>query len=756
MAKYILLVFIMAAFAGCATTKKPFEEGKRLIAEGKLDSGLASLEQAAREEPDNIQIRAELARQREAVAARFLFDAEAARASGDLEAAERGYRRALEINPRHERALSGLEAINMDRRHTALIKHAEELLEQGDYVAAASEVRAVLQENPMHRDARRLIQRISELELQVAQMGPVLKTAFKKPITLEFRDTGLKSVFEIMARTAGINVVFDKDVKQDTKTTIFVRETNIEDVFKLLLVTNQLTHKVLNENSVLIYPNTPAKQKEYQELVVRSFFVANTDVKQMVAMIKGLVKTKDMHIDEKLNLFVMKDTPDAIRLVERLVALNDLADPEVMLEVEVLEIGRNRLLNLGLQYPTQMNVRWLGGAPNPITGTGAVPYPAFEINSQGINARGSNLDNLIGFVANPALIFNLLRQDGIINVLANPRIRVKNREKAKILIGDKVPVVTTTATANVGVASSVSYLDVGLKLDVESTVSLQDEVSMKVSLEVSNIVREVELQNGGLAYQVGTRTAATTLALKDGETQVLAGLISDDERTTLSKVPGLSDLPWIGKLLFTNRSVTRNKTEIALLITPRIVRNIVRPAKAASQMHYGTENSIGTPPMTIGKVAPQSLAVSSSSSAAGLAGYGQPQPPVPTDEPRAKADAAANEGAPVVTLVAPGQVAPGQEVAVSVSVAGVEALPPAEVELNYDPAVLEAIDEGDKSGTRLLKLGKGGGVADLRFKIVAQKPVTTQIGVKNVTFQDESGKLPVPVVLPPAADVDIR
>src|SRR5688500_12749384 len=377
MAKYVLLVFIMAAFAGCATTKKPFEEGKRLIAEGNLDSGLASLEQAAREDPDNIQIRAELARQREAVAARFLFEAEAARVAGDLEAAERGYRRALEVNPRHERALAGLEAINADRRHTALIKHAEELLGRSEYVAAASDVRAVLQENPMHRDARRLIQRITEMELQVAQVGPVLKTAFKKPITLEFRDTGLKSVFEIMARTAGINVVFDKDVKQDTKTTIFVRETNIEDVFKLLLVTNQLTHKVLNENSVLIYPNTPAKQKEYQELVVRSFFVANTDVKQMVAMIKGLVKTKDMHIDEKLNLFVMKDTPDAIRLVERLVALNDLADPEVMLEVEVLEIGRNRLQNLGFQYPDHVDVTMLNAGAAVV----GAPYPAFKIGT---------------------------------------------------------------------------------------------------------------------------------------------------------------------------------------------------------------------------------------------------------------------------------------------------------------------------------------------------------------------------------------
>ena len=511
-------------------------------------------------------------------------------------------------------------------------------------------------------------------------MGPVLKTAFKKPITLEFRDAGLKSIFEIMARTAGINVVFDKDVKQDTKTTVFVRDTYIEDVFKLLLVTNQLTHKVLNENSVLIYPNTPAKQKEYQELMVRSFYVTNVDVKQMVAMVKGLVKTKDIHIDEKFNLFIMKDTADAIRLVERLVSLNDLADPEVMLEVEVLEIGRNLLLNLGLQYPTAVNVNLLTAGAAVATGT---PLPPFTVSKHGVNG-GSALDQLTGVIANPALLINLKQQDGIVNVLANPRIRVKNREKAKILIGDKVPVVTTTATANVGVASSVSYLDVGLKLDVESTVSLQDEVSMKVSLEVSTIVKEVPLQNGGLAYQVGTRTAATTLALRDGETQVLAGLINDEERTTLSKVPGLADLPWVGKL-FTNYNVTRNKTEIALLITPRIVRNITRPGKSDSELHFGTETTAGVPPLTIGKVAPRSVAISSSSGGSRASGrLRHPASALWMSLRRRQRRQPANVGSPAVSILAPEQVLAGKEFGVSISLAGAETLSAAELELNYD------------------------------------------------------------------------
>ncbi|MDN5882689.1 MAG: DUF4974 domain-containing protein, partial [Nitrosospira sp.] len=643
--QYILIAMIPALFVGCAANKE-FEEGKQLIAEGKLDTGLASLEKAAREEPDNLEIRTVLARQREAVAGRLLLEADNARSSGDFEAAERGYRHVLEINQHNERAWAGLAALDMERRHMALLKHAEELLKSDDYTGAEAELRRVLQDSPAHREAQQLMRQISEKEIRAGEMEqPILKTGFKQPITLEFRDAPLKSVFEIMGRTSGINFVFDKDVKQDTKTTVFLRDTHVEDVLKLLLMTNQLAYKALNENTVLIYPNTPAKQKEYLELMVRSFYLANMEAKQMVAMIKSLLKTKDIHVDENLNMFVMKDTPDAIRLAERLVALNDLADPEVMLEVEVLEIKRDSLLNLGIQYPDRIDVNWVTAG----AAVGAGIPAGFEVSSAGVNRSGSNLDALTGFITKPAMIINLKKTKSIVNVLANPRIRVKNREKAKFLIGDKVPVVTTTATANVGIASSVSYLDVGLKIDVESTISLRDEVSMKVALEVSNIVKEVDIANGGKAYQIGTRNATTVLALSNGETQVLAGLISDDERTALTMIPGLGDLPWVGRL-FTNPTFSRTKTEIALLITPRIVRNIARPAKVDSEFHFGTENATGARPVKIGKMAARSLAISSTpGAAAGLSRTDVRSPLL--DESRAAPAAPAQNLAPTLSLV---------------------------------------------------------------------------------------------------------
>lgn len=743
--RYIALVMLLATFAGCASNKA-FVEGKRLITEGKLDTGLASLEKAAKEEPGNLEIRAVLARQREAVARRMLFEADNARASGDLEAAAQGYRRVLEMNPRDERAQAGLEAIYMDRRHAALLKQAEELLDREDSSGAEAKIRLVMQENPLQVDARQLIKRLTELGLHVDKIEPALKTAFKQPITLEFRDTGLKSIFEIMARTSGINFVFDKDVKQDTKTTIFIRNNHIEDVFKLLLVTNQLTHKVLNDNSVLIYPNTPAKQKEYQELMLRSFYVANVDVKQMVAMVRGLVKTKDIHVDEKLNLFVMKDTPEAIRLVERLLALNDLADPEVMLEVEVLEIARNDLLNLGVQFPNQASIKMLN------TPMGGLPIGAnFEISQDQINGGGISSKGLVGTIINPAMIANFKQTGSIVNVLANPRIRVKNRDKAKVLIGDKVPVVTSAATATGVITSTVTYLEVGLKLDVEPTISLQNEVSIVISLEVSNIVKEVPITGGGLAYQVGTRTAATTLSLKDGETQVLAGLITDDERTTFSKLPGFGDLPGIGRL-FSNPTYQRTKTEIALLITPRIVRNIARPAKLDSEFHFGTENAIGMPLMTTSKVAARSLSMASSSTGGAKVSAGEATPADDSQPPAA----AAGPAQPNLALLAPSEVSPGKPFSVSVSLAGGENLPAAEVELSYDATALEALDAGEKLGTRLLKLGKGGGSAELQFRVITQKPGTTQVSVQKFTLQGENVDPALQIPLPPAVNIDIR
>jgi general secretion pathway protein D len=235
-------------------------------------------------------------------------------------------------------------------------------------------------------------------------------------------------------------------------------------------------------------------------------------------------------------------------------------------------------------------------------------------------------------ITDPALVFNLQHQDTDTNILANPRIRVRNREKAKILIGSKVPVITTTATANVGISESVTYLDVGLKLNVEPSVYPNDEVAMKVALEVSSITNTIKDQNGTTTYTLGSRNAETVLRLRSGETEVLAGLIQDQEQITANKVPGLGDLPMVGRL-FGSKQNQRNKTEIVLLITPYVVRNIDRPDATALEFPSGTDSTIGGGPLGLKSADSPVMPVAAPVPPAAVQPAVPVQPTRPQDEP---------------------------------------------------------------------------------------------------------------------------
>ncbi|HUF79606.1 MAG TPA: secretin N-terminal domain-containing protein [Burkholderiales bacterium] len=624
------LPLLLAALvvAGCASqpvqsgSRSLFDEGRAMIESGRPDQGLARVEEASRLEPTNAEYRAYYFRQRDAAVQRYLVLGDNARAQSRFDEAGMAYKQALALDPDSGRATAGLEGLETDRRYRALLLEGEDLLKKGETDAALAKAREVLVENSSHREALALQRKADARDARAATATPQLSAALRKPVTLEFRDAPLRSVFEIISKHSGLNFVFDREVQPDLRTTVFVKRTTIEDVIRFVLVTNQLERKILNENTLLIYPNTPAKVRDYRDLVVKSFYLANADAKQTANMIKSVVKTRDLFVDDKLNLVVMRDTPEAVRMAERLVANQDLSEPEVMLEVEVLEVSTNQLQQLGVQWPSQASIGIIGSAGIPGTA-----------NLAEAKALGSGLYR-IG-VSDPLLAINLKHQDGRTNVLANPRIRVKNREKARIHIGDRVPVVTTTATATGFVAEAVNYLDVGLKLEVEPIVYLENDVGIKVALEVSNIAREIVGRTGSVTYQIGTRNAATTLRLKDGETQVLAGLINDEDRQSADRVPGLGKLPIIGRL-FSSTNDTANRTEIVLLITPRVVRNLIRPDVRLEEFSGGTESSLGSSPVGLPSAppvpAPAALAPPAGPAAAfpspapAPAAPGQPQP----------------------------------------------------------------------------------------------------------------------------------
>jgi general secretion pathway protein D len=579
MKKTALAALAASLFAGCAANET-FREGRALVEAGNIDEGLARIEQALRADPYDLEIRNFYLRNRAVGVQRSLSVGDNARSAGALDQAEASYQRALRFDPDNARAKAGLEAVTRERRSAGAVAEAEALLKDGNRQAAYTKAKLVLSENPAQRQARSIVRKVEEANARSSGgFSPQLAAALANTITIELRDAPVRTVFELISKRTGLNFIFDRDVPADLRTTVFVRDTPIEEVLRFVLVTNQLERRVLNANTILIYPNTPQKAQIHRELVVRSFYLDNADAKQTANMVRSLVKTRDLFVDEKLNLLVIRDTPEAVRVVEKLIANQDLADAEVMLEVEILEVGHTLLSQVGITWPSSLGVGLVGaaGVAGQLTGT---------------EARHLN-NGLVRVTVNDPLIALQLRElAGRTNLLANPRIRVKNKEKARIHIGDRVPVITTTAGATGFVAESVNYLDVGLKLEVEPLVSLEDDVGIRVGLEVSNISTQTKSAAGTIAYQVGTRNASTTLRLRDGETQVLAGLINDEDRRAATQVPGLADLPVIGRL-FAAHNDTANKTEIVLLITPRVLRNIERPGPALEQFNSGTELEVG-------------------------------------------------------------------------------------------------------------------------------------------------------------------
>ena len=651
--KLLCVLAVAWLLVGCAADSA-VRQGEQLIAEGRIQEGLTKLREAADLEPTSAQFRMAYLRHRERAFQALLDRAEGARLQNRPDAAEGLLRDALNLQPADDRAEAGLRMLANERRWVKLLMEAEALLARTETDAAKDKIKQILVESPRHARARALDQQIDQAAKQPAA-ELALAASFRQPVSIEFKDTPLRTVFDILSRTAGLNFIFDKEVRGDQKTSVVLRNSTIEAAVNLLLLTNQLEQRIVDANTVLIYPSTANKLREYQPLTVRSFYLSHADAKSVANTIKAIAKTRDLVVDDKLNLLIVRDSPAAIRVVEKLVALHDVPEPEVMLEVEILEVKRTRLLDLGVRLPDQLSLSPLGSGSG-----GALTLRELR----GLNSGG------IGAALGSAAI-NFKQQETDANLLANPRIRSRNREKAKILIGERVPNITTTLTSTGFASDSVTYVDVGLKLDVEPVIYPDGDVAIRVALEVSNIIGRVETKSGSVAYQIGTRGAQTVLRLADGENQVLAGLISDEDRRTAYKLPGMGSLPLVGRL-FGSQADDSAKTEIVLSITPRILRNIPRPTAQLAEFESGTEAGVGQR-SPLGMQQQVLARVTPTTAAAGVA---------TTPSEGAASGSVLNWGAPK-------QVRVGDMVAVQVQINTDVPIADLPLSLAYDPLVLQ-------------------------------------------------------------------
>lgn len=693
-----VLPVVFLLLAGCASVT---QQAERLAQAGQPEQAWELLDRSLREDPGNLPLRTAWMRQRELAVARLANQADAARAAGRLAEARAVLARLQAIDAQHPRAAAARSEIERAERHEGWLAQANAALAAGRDAEADSLLRQLASEAPGHPGARAALLKLRERR-KPADPVPALGPAFQKPVTVEFRDAPLRAVLEGLARTHGINFVFDKDVRADTRITIALRDVALDEALRVLLSTQQLERKLLNESTVLIYPATAAKQREHQELVTRSFYLVNADVKQAQLLVRTLAKTRDLFVDERLNLLVVRDSPEVVRMAERLLAAIDLPEPEVLLELEVVEISSNTLDELGLDWPEEVR---------------------YGLPSLSTEVTRADRDDLRASIANPALVARLRETVSRGNVLANPRLRARNREKAKILIGEKLPVFATSP-GSVGIAptTAVTYLDVGLKLEVEPSVQLDNDVVMKVALEVSTLIAKVAGPAGSVGYQVGTRQANTSLRLRDGETQVLAGLIREEDSKGITGLPVLADLPVAGRL-FGVHTDQRVKTEVVLLITPRVVRNLGLPEADVLTVPSGFDANPGAEPLRLRSKARVALGPAGGAARAA---------------PAAAAPAAAPAGA-MLQLSTSGQVRAGDTAAVTLhnrSAASVSG------ELQYDARLLAPAQPGGDPGRWPFTLAPGAEQVLMLRVLEAAAGQSTAVAVSGLRAEAVDGSTP--------------
>jgi len=545
------------------------------------DQALELLAQQSAQYPEDLQVRSAYLQMRRRVMEDYLTRATTAYYANDLAQARMWVQKAQQAAPGDDNPGQMLEWIDTQGPIDSAVQYAESILaERPDEALAIAN--NVLRRQPGNQRAARLRD-----DLQTPrgrELTPTLTRDLSQPITVQFRDQPLISIFELVSNITGLNFTFDHDVAATAPTTIFATNTPVKQVMAMVLQANQLSSKVVNGTSLLIYPKRQDKETEYRDLAVRTFYLQNSQAPQVLAVLKQMVKTRDAVVDERTNAIIMRDAPETIAVAERLIAAMDVTPAEVVIEAQIIEVSSTDLLQLGIRYPDRIE---FGIRPTPDeTDTTSLPSGFVSLDELH-HLNSSDVIVRLGTIG-----IDWLQSMGKTKTLANPRIRVRNREKAKVLIGDRLPVVTTTLSSNFS-SESINYQDVGLTLEVQPSIVNSREVQVKLKLEVSNVTDTITTSSGLVAYQIGTRTAETVMSVNNNETQILAGLLQRNERTGGQGLPGLSRIPILDRI-FGTKVDDEKQTELILLLTPRIVRNQSIPAGNAVAFESGTETRITT------------------------------------------------------------------------------------------------------------------------------------------------------------------
>jgi general secretion pathway protein D len=464
---------------------------------------------------------------------------------------------------------AALDHFNRGRRLSSAGKLEESLVElqlaaelnpgSSEIDDALTAVRAQLRNKvAVAREGKTQLETLIERSRDLTPIGLDLPPDSRLPASLTFRDASSRDVYTALARFANINVVFDPQFR-DQPVTIDLRNSSLEAALQSISATTRNFYRITAARTVTVVPDSPAKRREYEEEIVRTFYLSNADLKETVDLLRIVIDLRRLAPVAGTNAITIKDTPERVAAAGRVIAAIDKARPEVVIDVELLEVDRTRMRDYGLQIASP--------GSTGVEGSATVDNELTLRDLRSLTQSGVFLTNL------PGLFYRLLKSDSNTRTLANPQLRTSEGMPAQARFGERVPVPVTifSPIATGGVAqqpiTSFNYENIGVNIDITPRTHHDDEVTLALRIEVSSISGA---GFGGLPT-FGNRAINTVIRLRDGETNLLAGLIRDDERQVLSGIPGLSDLPIVGRLFAHNHKQTQ-ETDIVMTLTPRIVR----------------------------------------------------------------------------------------------------------------------------------------------------------------------------------------
>ena len=754
-----LVVLAALASGGCAA-KWAYRSGQNEAKKGNWDLAVARLTKAQQKDPNNIGYKITLENARIQASRYHQEQARKARAADNVEKAAEELKIATDYDPSNKAAADELANVK-----DLLLKREAEKRRLSDFESMKARV-------------------------QAARPGvPVLSPRSTAPIRLHFPDTSLQKVLETLGKLAGVNVLFDFDYR-DKRTDVDLSGLSFQEALDRLTFTNRLFYKVLDQNTIIIVPESPAKRRTYDEVLLQTFYLQNADVKDVETVLKQMLGTSaKVASNATLGSITVIGTVDQLALAERVVGANDKARGEVIVDVEILEINRNKAKQYGIELSNYTVSETFSPAGNDVSG-GLTSVRAHLLSSL----------NLADFIVSipSTLLARFFQSDSSVRILAAPRLRAAEGKPTKLSIGTEVPVPVTTFTATQpGVttfapATSFNYRNVGVNLQITPRVNASGEITLELSAEFSQVGDSRNVGTGQNPINVPTflsRKIEGVLRVHDGETNLIGGLVQSREAEAFKGVLGLPSIPILNRI-FPSADKSKDDTEILISLTPHLVRAPRLVEEDLSSLYVGSAEQVRVPsarPPLFGNPEEPPLAPvpipgptpaptptpppSPSPTPEAGAPPARPVPPGTVMEPSGAPSVPAGERRGVSAAVSPAEASlrVGESSNISVVLLNVQDLVGMEMVLSYDPALLEVADvaagslltlDGAAVGVeRNLEPGRArakfsratgasgsGMVATVTFR--ALRPGAGAVTVDSLSIATVTGALPLGVAAP--------